>query len=440
MNKKILLTMICIIAIVFGTVAYATSDLTPSTSADNLRETPLVGTNTTDPNEGIMPINADEDEEFNNAIQSEGIPEDWARDVSSDMWRGDAGNAIQSDVFESSDYVSASTQIIDGNAFYAGRDVQLDNIEIYGDLFVAGQNVSLNKVNVTGNIYGAGEIVTVAESDVSGNVFLAGGTLTIKNTAVQDAFVAGETLTFDEETYISRTLYAGGNNLTLNGISVGRNATVSAENLELSKDVVVQGILNYTAKVAEIPEGVTIGKMIAGEYQEDEVELRSPVETAINHIVTVVVKAILICGFVVLFAKGFIEKQKVDKPIGYFAKNFGKGFVLMIALPMLALALMCTGVGVGLGFMVMAIYCIIFAIATSLVSVAISANITKKSECSALKFYGITILVALVIGVLGSIPVVGVFISGIIGLIGMGLVFSSLKNKKAKKEEVIEEA
>ena len=82
-------------------------------------------------------------------------------------------------------------------------------------------------------------------------------------------------------------------------------------------------------------------------------------------------------------------------------------------------------------------YIIIFAISTSIVSIAITANITKNMEYNAWRFYGISILVAIVIAILKQVPVISIAVTLIVAFTGMGLVFSGLRTKKENKEVVV---
>ena len=82
----------------------------------------------------------------------------------------------------------------------------------------------------------------------------------------------------------------------------------------------------------------------------------------------------------------------------------------------------------------MVLYFVIFAISLPIVAVSITAASTKQAELSKLKFYGITLLISLMIAILSKIPVLGALVSIVVTLAGMGLVFSGLKAKKEKTE------
>jgi len=89
-----------------------------------------------------------------------------------------------------------------------------------------------------------------------------------------------------------------------------------------------------------------------------------------------------------------------------------------------------------MGFVLLGIYFIIFAISLPVVAVSIATIVTKKMEYNFWKVYGLSILVAVVISILQKVVVLGTIVTIIIGLLGMGLIFAGLKNKKEKKEEV----
>lgn len=432
MTKKIILTIFVIIALV-GTAVYASEapDLAPTITADDLQNTPLLGT---DP---------DANEVHNNYLKENLTPADMARmpevgTTGTDIdyaepaigngtedgimpineESADRGEVVTGDTFISEDAIDVADKQFDGNVFLVGAKANLASSAVYGDLFVLSQATNLQNIDVIGNIYIAAQSATLNTVNCSGNVYIAGSAISLSGTAAQDVFIAGSAIVLDNDSYILRNLYAGGASITIGSAQIGRNANLAANDIQIAENAIVNGNLNKDITPEEVKnETRTIGDSIT-----------SVVITAIS--------ALAICGFIFLFGKGFIEKQKSDNIAGFFLKNLGMGILFTIVIPVVATLLLLTGLATGLSFIIIFIYIIIFAISTSIVSVAITANITKNMEYNSWRFYGISILVAIVIGILKQIPMVNFVVTLIVAFTGMGLIFSSLKTKKENKEVV----
>jgi len=435
MKKKILLSIVIIITLL-GTIVLATEDpnsvngimpinetgemLTPSTDANTLQNTTLVGE---DGNVGV-PYS---------------IPEEWLRDIPEENWREDGSSktTVQNDDFKGGEQVKVSSLQIDGNAFYAGEEITISDVDIYGDLFVAAQYIDIQNTNVAGNIFVAGSSVELDTTMITGNMFVAGKTVTLKTVEAQDIFGAASVFLIDGESFIYRNINVGAANISIDNTDIGRNANLSVETLNIGNSTVILGMLNYSSEnEAVVAEGASVGSVNHSKIQaKTNAEEGSTMQSVGYSVVTSLVKAIFVCGFIYLFARGFIEKQKVENEFKHIAINTGKGLLWSIVIPIVAILLMCTGVAFGLSFVILALYFAMFVISMPVVAVSISTALTKNKELNSWKSYGITLLVALVIVVLSQIKYVGPIISIIVGLAGMGLIFSSLKNKVVKKEE-----
>lgn len=432
MTKKIILTIFVIIALV-GTVVYASEapDLAPTTTASDLQNTPLLGTNP-DANEvhqnylkeNLTPADMARmpDAETGSNIEY-GAPEigngteDGIMPISEE-YADREGTIVTGDTFIGEDVIEVTSKQFDGNVFLTGQKASLTNSVVYGDLFVLGQATILQNIDVIGNIYVAAQSATLYSVNCSGNMYLAGSAINISATAAQDVFVAGSAIVIDKDSYILRNLYAGGASVTIGNVQIGRDANISANDIQVSEAAVITGNLNKDITPEEI-EDASSSKTIGD---------------VIFRIVKTAISALAICGFIFLFGKGFIEKQKSDNVAGFLLKNLGKGVLFTILIPVVATLLLFTGLASGLSVIIIFIYIIIFAISTSIVSIAITANITKNMEYNVWRFYGISILVAIVIAILKQVPVINIAITLIVAFIGMGLLFSGLRIKNENKE------
>lgn len=431
MTKKIILTIFVIIALI-STAVYASEapDLSPTTTANDLQNTPLLGT---DP---------DANEVHQNYLNENLTPGEMARtpDTSTtgtdiDYAEPAIGNGtedgimpineeypesgvsvVTGDTFIGEDVIEVASKQFDGNVFLTGQKASLTGSVVYGDLFVLSQATVLQNIDVIGNIYVAAQSATLEGVNCSGNMYLAGSAINISKTAAQDVFVAGSAVVLDNDSYILRNVYAGGASVTIGSIQIGRDANISANDIQVSKSAIIGGSLNEDATPEEVEDNT------------------STFGSAIFRVVIAAINAIAICGFIFLFGRGFIEKQKSDNVAVFFLKNLGMGVLFAVLVPVVAILLLFTGLTGGLSVIIIFIYIIIFAISTSIVSVAVTANITKNMEKNIWRFYGISILVAIVIAILKQIPIINILVTFIVAFTGMGLIFSSLKLKKDNKE------
>lgn len=345
---------------------------------------------------------------------------------------------VDADDFQAGDIVTVENKTVNGNAFAAGERLTFSNVTLNGDLFVAGQYIDLKNVNVTGSVFVAGEFITLTGASFSGNLYVAGSEVSLVETTIQDVFSASAELKIDGGSNILRTVNAVAGDIVIDNSQIGRNANLSVDELNIGPAAKITGALFYSSEEeANISDVANIGNVnyTPVVVDEDTVEETSGISVALYSILVIAIKAVFVCGFIFLFAKGFIEQQKVKNIVAHLGVNAAKGLLWAIVVPIISILLLCSGVAVGLSFSVLAIYFIIFNISSSLVAVSIGATITQKMEYNAWRFYGITLLVALIIAILEQIPTLGGIITVFVGLAGMGLIFSSLKTKKATKEE-----
>lgn len=403
MKKRIFLSIVLILLVVFTSCAYATEE------------------------PDVMLISEDAEN-----LEGSAIPEEWRRDVET---TGDSNiQIISNSHFMVDENPSLQDTEIDGNLFAVGTNVALNNVIVYGDIFIAGQNITFSNITVYGTAFLAGETINMNNSNFNGNVFSASQTMNFAGVA-QDIFAAGENLAINDGSLIAREIFASASTISLNG-TIGKNAHIAAEEVIVMDNANIAGTLNYSStQEASISAESNIGVVEFNKTEEVvEEETTSQISVKSYNVVTIVIKSIFICGFIFLFARGFMEKQKNQNIAAYFGKNTLKGLGWAILIPVVSILFLCTGVTLGLSFAVFALYCIILWVSVPVVSIAITANITANKEYNAWKFYGYSLLISVVLAVLKQIPTLGPIITIIVGLAAMGIIMSSLKNKKAEVE------
>lgn len=327
--------------------------------------------------------------------------------------------------------------VIDGNLFVVGTDLSLNNVIIYGDIFVASQNITFSNVTTYGTAFFAGDTINMNNANFAGNIFSASKTMNFTGVA-QDIFVAAENISLNEGSLVARDVFAGANTIVLDA-NVGKDAKLSAEEIIVKKNANIAGILNYSSEEeADISKESTIGAIEFNKVEEVEAEEETTLiaNIEIYNVIVLAIKSVFVCGFVFLFGKGFMEKQKVKSVTGYIGINTLKGLGWSILIPIIGILLLFTGVSFGLAVIVFVLYSIILWASVPIVAITITANITSNREYSAWKFYGYSLLISLVIAILKQIALIGGITTVVVGFAAMGIVISSLKNKKEKPEKV----
>lgn len=403
MKKRIFLSIILILLVVFTSCVYATED------------------------PAVMLINEDIEN-----TEGSAIPEEWRRDVEATSESNI--QIISNSHFMVEENPSLQNVEIDGNLFAVGANVSLNNVVIYGDIFIAGQNITFSNITVYGTAFLAGETINTNNANFNANVFSASQIINFTGVA-QDIFAVAENLTINDGSLIAREIFAGASSISLDG-TIGKNAYISAEEVIIMENANIGGALNYSSnQEADISSESNIGVVEFNKVEEvAQEETSSQINVTAYNVVTLIIKCIFVCGFIFLFARGFMEKQKTQNIVAYFGKNTLKGLGWAILIPVVSVLFLCTGVTLGLSFTVFALYCIMFWVSVPVVSIAITANITANKEYNAWKFYGISLLISIVFAVLKQIPTLGGIVTIVVGLAAMGIIMSSLKNKKSKVE------
>lgn len=321
-------------------------------------------------------------------------------------------NVTDSDVFMSENTVNI-TEVINGNVYAMGKDVKLDHAVVYGNVFAIGENVDISNTEINGSVYVMGSSVKF-----SGMAY--------------DVYAMGEQVEFAQETYIWRDIKAFGNRVNLNG-NIYRNVGIAANELNVANETIIEGKLEYTSeKETAISEDAHIGEVQFHQEKMKEEDHKNYVFDA----ATKAFKTFIIALILLFVITKFNSLKRTESIAMDFAKDAGKGIIAFCVFPIIAVILLITGIGSSLGVMMVFFYVILLYIATSLTAVEIANRIVGKMQIENqknAKLIGIAILVALVIWGLGFVPVLGVMVQILAGLIGLGILASILL--PIKKEE-----
>ncbi|MFZ3073593.1 MAG: polymer-forming cytoskeletal protein [Minisyncoccales bacterium] len=345
-----------------------------------------------------------------------------------------------------SQVIVPESEVVNGTLLASGQTIMIDG-DIKGDIICAGQNVDINGA-VDGDIICAGQNITITGA-VSGSVRCVGQIVKIDGAVGRNVTVAAQTITADS-TIAGEMLFAGrkadiggriggniagaGNEIFING-NIAGNADFHDKNLILRKDSRIGGELNYTSDNELANQGGQVSGSVNRTVPavKDGAVFPKARKTAWQNVAD---KAMdIIINMAVALALVFLFKNLTSKIAGAIlekpGRSFGWGLIIMVAVPIAAIALAITIIGIPVAILAVLLFIAALFLSRILAALAVGRKITKdywKSKQDspvAQALVGVAVL-----WVLFAIPVVGgvfSFAAIIWGLGGMRYLFA--KNK-----------
>jgi hypothetical protein len=322
-------------------------------------------------------------------------------------------------------------EVLDSTAYLAGSTVRVSGT-IHGDLYCAGQNIDITGT-IDGDVICAGQTVTVA-GKVSGNVRVAGQTVTVTGYIARNLTVFGQSVVLTDSTnvsgdatvfgsslrlggFIGRDAVLGGQTVTVLG-SVGRNVTVSVEDLVVAGNARVGGSLDYTSRNTLQKDTTAV---IAGQTQRHDPPTHQE-DRAVNVWAAAAWGSLfwlgctLVLGLILLGLAPRTFRASADILTKQAGWALVSGFAALILTPIVAITLMITVLGVAAGFALLLVWGAALIVSYSYVSFALGEWIAAKAGWK-LKWHGVTSLVlgAIVLALLMLIPILG----GLVGFLAL---------------------
>ena len=326
-----------------------------------------------------------------------------------------------------------------------------DDNSIEGDLYELDEEIKINK-NVNGNVYAMGQQIDVDGVIIEGNAFLFGQDIEIKNVQIEGSlYVFGENIEFSG---VANDLYACGSKIIIADNSnvwrdsricgekvqidgaITRNAFIAVKELTIGEKAII-GTLNYlSTNEAEISSNCKIDTI--NFQKQEEKEIKESVEkfnpmSYVFEILTALFKTFIIAVLIIVCIDKFNKIKRSEKVGNDFLKNAGIGALVLILAPILSIVLLFTGVASGIGIIAFLLYIVIIYASCSITSIEIATRvldkIKKEETISNGKKIGASVLVALVVYLVGLVPVIGGIVKFAFVLIGLGIIFNLIFKK-----------
>jgi cytoskeletal protein CcmA (bactofilin family) len=327
---------------------------------------------------------------------------------------------------------------INEDVYAAGQSVTVD-ADVTGDVVAAGGDVVIGG-KVSADVLAAGGKVRIS-GEIGDDVRAAGGDMEIGASVADDLIVAGGEINVTTATRVGgrtwlaggeidiagrlgRELKAAGGWIALSG-EVNGDVELIGDNIRVEPGAVIRGDLVYrTEGKITIDENATITGSVVRKplpYQEGPGVVGGVVMSVLSILVSVLLLSYLFPGFVGTAVEAFRTKT---------GRSLLTGLVLLIMVPVAILLLFVTAVGWLAGLVLLALYLVAIALSTIIAVRAltdIGAKMLKLDLAGSWwRLAGVVTVTALLVVLIGLIPVLGGLLWFLLLLGGLGAGASDL--------------
>ena len=315
-----------------------------------------------------------------------------------------AGNVLATDN-------DANPSGVEGDLYWAGQSLNLDDASIDRDIIAAGDSLSIRDCTVGGAIRLAARTIDISKTTIDGSVTVAGQHVVLNTGSTASCFYAmGETVALRGSV---KSAALAGSTVTIDG-TVDGDVEVWADKLILGKNARITGTVN--AHIAQDPERAEDAQVGALKIDRTEHEDTS---TA-NDVIGGIVAAALSTCFVALLLE-LVFPRATASAAGMLHQRptplWVSGLLGTVAIIPAVLLLIISIAGLPLAG---ALMCGVIGIA--LVSAAFTGCAIARMVGHSQNRYAMAAVGGIIAGVLTAIPLVGDFISGVAFVFTLGYV------------------
>ena len=329
-----------------------------------------------------------------------------------------AGNVLATEV-------DSNPSGVEGDLYWAGQSLNLDDASIGRDIIAAGDTLSIRDCTIGGAVRLAARTIDISKTAIDGSVTVAGQHVVLNTGSTANCFYAmGETVALRGS---AKSAALAGSTVTIDG-TVDGDVEVWADKLVLGKNARITGTVN--AHVSEDPEraaGAEVGALKIDRTENEDT-------STLNDIVGGIVAAALSTCFIALLlelvfpratasAAGMLHQRPtplwVSGLLGTIAV-IPTILLLIISIAGLSLAgaLMCAVIGVAL-------------VSTAFAGCAIARMVGHSQNRYAMAAVG-----GIAAGALTGLPLIGDFISGVAFVFMLGYVIQIIwRNARLKPQQ-----
>lgn len=332
-----------------------------------------------------------------------------------------AGNILATDN-------DANPSGVEGDLYWAGQALNLDDASIDRDIIAAGDTLSIRDCTVGGAVRLAARTIDIAKTTVNGSVTVAGQHVVLNSDSAANCFYAmGETVALRGS---AKSAALAGDTVTIDGTVEG-DVEVWADKLVLGKNARITGTVN--AHVSEDPERAAGAEV--GALKIDRTENESAATTA-NNIIGGIVAAALSTCFVALLLE-LVFPRATASAAGMLHQRptplWVSGLLGTIAVVPAVLLLIISIAGLSLAGTLL---CGVIGIA--LVSSAFAGCAIARMVGHSQNRYAMAAVGGIAAGALTALPLMGSFVSGVAFVFTLGYVIQIIwRNARLKPQQAV---
>lgn len=315
-----------------------------------------------------------------------------------------AGNVLATEV-------DSNPSGVEGDLYWAGQNLNLDDTSIDRDIIAAGDSLSIRDCTVGGAIRLAARTIDISKTAIDGSVTVAGQHVVLNTGSTANCFYAlGETVALRGS---AKSAALAGNTVTIDG-TVDGDVEVWADKLILGKNARITGTVS--AHVSEDPERAAGAEVGALKIDRTENEDTSTVNDVIGGIVAAALSTCFIALLLELVfprATASAGRMLHQRPTPLWMS----GLLGTVAIVPAVLLLIISIAGLSLAGTLL---CGVIGIA--LVSSAFAGCAIARMVGHSQNRYAMAAVGGIAAGALTAIPLVGDFISGVAFVFTLGYI------------------
>lgn len=329
-----------------------------------------------------------------------------------------AGNVLATEV-------DSNPSGVEGDLYWAGQSLNLDDASIGRDIIAAGESLSIRGCTVGGAVRLAARSIDISKTAIDGSVTVAGQRVVLNTGSTANCFYAmGETVALRGS---AKSAALAGDTVTIDG-TVDGDVEVWADKLVLSKNARITGTVN--AHVSEDPEraaGAEVGALKIDRTENEDT-------STINDVIGGIVAAALSTCFVALLLE-LVFPRATASAAGMLHQHptplWVSGLLGTIAIVPAVLLLIISIAGLSLAGTLL---CGVIGIA--LVSTAFAGCAIARMAGHNQNRYAMAAVGGIAAGALTGLPLIGDFISGVAFVFMLGYVIQIIwRNARLKPQQ-----
>ena len=314
---------------------------------------------------------------------------------------------------------------VDGDLYWAGQSLNLDDASIGRDIIAAGENLSIRDCTVGGAVRLAARTIDIAKTTIDGSVTVVGQHVVLNADSIANCFYAiGETVALRGST---QSAALAGDTVTIDG-TVDGDVEVWADKLVLGKNARITGTVN--AHVSEEPEraaGAEVGALKIDRTENEDT-------STLNDIVGGIVAAALSTCFIALLLE-LVFPRATASAAGMLHQRptplWVSGLLGTIAVVPTILLLIISIAGLSLAGTLLCAVIGIALVSTAFAGCAIARMVGHNQNRYAMAAVG-----GIAAGALTGLPLIGDFVSGVAFVFMLGYVIQIIwRNAHLKPQQ-----